>query len=466
MRQANVYLHDIKAGVLTEDENGYAFRYDGEYLKSERAEAISLTMPLTDRAYEDKVLFPFFDGLIPEGWLLDLVETNWKIDARDRMSLLLACCRDCVGAVSVVPIEAEEEDGSGRRGEVEAAWKASGDGDGGKGELWKMVVEERERDGGIVNGGGGRCLCCYGELKEGERDFHPGCARKMFGRSDPPQLPYVRKDVENLAKEVVRRRITVPGVQEKLSVELSGDRKGMTRFTIVGLWGKYILKPQTEKYEHLPEIEDLTMHLAQIAGINVAQHSLFRFADGELCYLTKRFDRLDNGKKVAVEDMCQLTGRLTEMKYKGSYEQIAKTVLKYAVSPLISVETFWETVIFSWLTGNSDMHLKNFSLWDPFFSGDYMMAPGYDLLSTWMVMEDKEELALTLNAKKRKIGRQDFVEAMRRSGLNDRVIRIIFMHFLNVGGKWMEFIDKSFIPESMKADYKRLIEERLSRIEL
>ncbi|MCD8287804.1 MAG: HipA domain-containing protein [Porphyromonadaceae bacterium] len=326
-----------------------------------------------------------------------------------------------------------------------------------------MVVAARARGGGIV--GGGRCLYCYGELKEGERNFHPGCARRMFGSPIVPQLPYVRKDVENLAKEVVRSSITVPGVQAKLSVELSGSRKDPARFTIVGLWGKYILKPQTENYEHLPEIEDLTMHLAQIAGLSTAYHSLFRFADGELCYLTKRFDRLKNGKKVAVEDMCQLTGRLTELKYKGSYEQIAKTVMKYAASPLISVETFWEMVIFSWLTGNSDMHLKNFSLWDPFFSGDYMMAPAYDLLSTWMVMEDKEELALTLNAKKRKLGRQDFTVAMRRSGLNDKVMDKLFILFLAVGRRWMDFIDKAFIPDSMKADYKRLIEERLSRLE-
>lgn len=109
MKQAVVFLRDRKAGVLTEDENGYTFQYDQDFLLSDDAEAISLTLPLSEKPFHDKVLFPFFDGLIPEGWLLDIAEKNWKIDARDRMSLLLACCKDCIGAVGVEPIRNEEE---------------------------------------------------------------------------------------------------------------------------------------------------------------------------------------------------------------------------------------------------------------------------------------------------------------------------------------------------------------------
>jgi len=105
MKQAKIYFHKQLAGILTENENGYSFCYDNEYLQTENAEAISLTLPLQKEAYHNKVLFPFFDGLIPEGWLLDIVERSWKIDKRDRMSLLLTCCKDCIGAVSVVPIE-------------------------------------------------------------------------------------------------------------------------------------------------------------------------------------------------------------------------------------------------------------------------------------------------------------------------------------------------------------------------
>ena len=109
MKQAVVYMRAIRAGILTEDENGYRFEYDADYLLSDDAEAVSLTLPLSDKPYREKVLFPFFDGLIPEGWLLDIAEKNWKIDSRDRMSLLLACCKDCIGAVGVEPIVNEEE---------------------------------------------------------------------------------------------------------------------------------------------------------------------------------------------------------------------------------------------------------------------------------------------------------------------------------------------------------------------
>lgn len=108
MRQAKIYNHSLFAGILTEDENGYTFQYDVDYLQSADAEAISLTMPLSANPYIEKILFPFFDGLIPEGWLLDIAEKNWKINRRDRMSLLLVCCRDCIGAVSVESIINEE----------------------------------------------------------------------------------------------------------------------------------------------------------------------------------------------------------------------------------------------------------------------------------------------------------------------------------------------------------------------
>lgn len=108
MKTANVYVNNLLAGRIVEDDMGYGFSYDSEYLQSESATAVSLTLPLTDKPYRSNVLFPFFDGLIPEGWLLDIAEQSWKISARDRFSLLLACCRDCIGNVSVVPTERKE----------------------------------------------------------------------------------------------------------------------------------------------------------------------------------------------------------------------------------------------------------------------------------------------------------------------------------------------------------------------
>lgn len=108
MRKAEIKMQDRTAGWLTQDENAYHFEYDADYLQGENAEAISLTLPLQETIFNNSVLFPFFDGLIPEGWLLDIAEKNWKLNPRDRMGLLLACCKDCVGAVSVHPVNEEK----------------------------------------------------------------------------------------------------------------------------------------------------------------------------------------------------------------------------------------------------------------------------------------------------------------------------------------------------------------------
>ena len=293
-------------------------------------------------------------------------------------------------------------------------------------------------------------------------DYHPACAKKLFGTKDVPVLPYVRNEIGDLAKQVVRSQTTLTGVQAKLSLDVNpGGKNEPSRFTIVGLWGRYILKPQTDRYRNLPEIEDLTMHLAEIAKITVVPHGLIRFADGELCYITRRIDRMDNGAKVPMEDMCQLSERLTEYKYKGSYEQIAKLIKKYSAFSQLDLVNFWEVVIFSWITGNADMHLKNFSLYNIRQLG-YSLTPAYDLLSTAIVMpEDPEELALTLNGKKRKIQRPDFVKAMAASGLNEKVIANIAKKFRRSIVKWLDFIDLSFLPESMKREYKKLILNRV-----
>ena len=307
-----------------------------------------------------------------------------------------------------------------------------------------------------------RCLYCYKPLKEGQEDYHPACAHKLFNTKTAPKLPYVRSQIGDLAKQVVRSQTTLTGVQAKLSLDVNrGGKNEPDRFTIVGLWGRFILKPQTEAYRSLPELEDLTMHLAEAAKINVVPHALIRFADGELCYITRRIDRRKDGSKVAMEDMCQLTERLTEYKYKGSYEQIAKAIKKYSSVPQLDLVNFWEIVIFSWITGNADMHLKNFSLYHDSALG-YSLTPAYDLLSTAIVMpEDTEELALTLNAKKRKLRRSDFIKSITTSGISEKVIDNIAKKFRKSVSKWLELIDSSFLPDDMKRSYKRLILTRL-----
>lgn len=311
-----------------------------------------------------------------------------------------------------------------------------------------------------------KCLYCYKPLAEGEVDYHKGCARKIFESTIVPELPYTRDNIKDLAREIVSASTTVTGVQAKLSLDIARGTKGEPqRFTIVGLWGRFILKPQTDRFASLPENEDLVMHLAEAAGIRTVPHSLIRFADGELCYITRRVDRTKKGEKIAMEDMCQLSERLTEDKYKGSYERIAKLIQKHSSAPLLDVVNFWEVVIFSWLTGNADMHLKNFSLYKPM--ANYMLTPAYDLLSTSIVMpEDDEELALTLNGKKKKIKRGDFEKAMLDSGMDDKAVANLFAKFAKALPKWSELIKQSFLPEDKQEVLQSLIDRMAKRINL
>lgn len=311
-----------------------------------------------------------------------------------------------------------------------------------------------------------KCLYCYKPLADGEIDYHKACARKIFESTTVPTLPYTRANIKELAREIVTASTTVTGVQAKLSLDIARGHSGEPqRFTIVGLWGRFILKPQTDRFANLPENEDLTMHMAEAAGIKTVPHSLIRFADGELCYITRRVDRTKKGAKIAMEDMCQLSERLTEDKYKGSYERIAKLIRQYSSAPLLDVVNFWEVVLFSWLTGNADMHLKNFSLFRP--ADNYILTPAYDLLSTALAMpEDDEELALTLNGKKKRIKREDFEKAMHDSGMDEKAIANLFARFSKVIPKWHELINVSFLPTDLQEAYHEKIDTMAGRISI
>ena len=309
-----------------------------------------------------------------------------------------------------------------------------------------------------------RCLYCYKPLADSETDFHARCSRKIFGTAQVPGLPYRRSDISELARQVIYAQTTLTGVQPKLSLDLERGDAPHRRFTIVGLWGRFILKPQTDAYRCLPELEDVTMHLANLAKIDTVPHSLIRFSDGELCYITRRIDRTPGGGKIAMEDLCQLSERLTEDKYKGSHERTAKVIARYSSVPRLDLVRYWELTVFSWLTGNADMHLKNFSLYAP-DGVNYALTPAYDLLSTALVMpEDREELALTLGGKKRKLKRQDFTGAMLQSGLDSKVCENIIGRFAKVWTRWEEVIRQSFLPQDMQDAYLSLISGRLSAL--
>ena len=307
-----------------------------------------------------------------------------------------------------------------------------------------------------------RCLYCYKELAEGQKDFHPNCSRKFFGTKDVPLLEYKHEDLDQLAELVIRAQTSLTGVQPKLSLNLS-KHDGCSRMTVVGLWGEYIFKPQTYSYEQLPENEDLTMHLAEVARIDVVPHCLIRLADGKLGYITKRIDRTNGGEKIDMEDMCQLTLHPTEYKYKGSHEQIAKTIMQYSSTPKLDLTNYMQLLLFCFVTGNNDMHLKNFSLYRPYKG--YQFSPAYDLLNVAIVNpKDKEELALTLSGKKTRLRLADFLNAAKTMGLEEKVVRHLIAGLHKAFPKWQQIIKESFLSEEQKLAYEELVISRLCRL--
>ena len=229
--------------------------------------------------------------------------------------------------------------------------------------------------------------------------------------------------------------------------------------------GRYILKPQAEQFDHLPEMEDLTMHLADIARIPTVPHALIRFQDGELNYITRRIDRTVDGEKLPMEDMCQLAGKLTEQKYQASYEMITKLINRYSSIAKLDIVNFWEQVVFSWIVGNADMHLKNFSLYSE-KKGKYVLTPTYDQVSTAIIMpEDTEELALSLNGFQKKLMGMDFLQAMEVTGVHRHVAEQMLSRFASFVDKWFARIDESFVTDQQKIQFKELIRQRIATLQ-
>lgn len=306
------------------------------------------------------------------------------------------------------------------------------------------------------------CLYCYRPLREGEKDMHTVCIKKFFGTVDLPILDYTTAQLDQLALKIIQNQTSLTGVQSKLSLHLS-EHKDSQRLTIVGLWDGYICKPQISLYEMMPEVEDLTMHLAEEARIEVVPHTLMRMADDTLCYLTRRIDRNSNGEKIAMEDMCQLTERQTEHKYKSSYEQIGKAILKYSSLPKMDITNFFELILFSWLTGNNDMHLKNFSLYERL--GKTRLTPAYDLLNAIIINpKDDEELALTLNGRKKKLRREDFIKSAATMGLMEKVVEGLINKYTKLLPKFEAVVQKSFLSTELKEKYLELLKKRLYRL--
>lgn len=312
---------------------------------------------------------------------------------------------------------------------------------------------------------GGRCLSCGVPLVEQDMYYHPKCAKRIFDSLHIPALNYTQDELNALAKDTVLSRISVPGVQPKLSLHLEhGNPRSNSRLTLVGLEGNYILKPQTPQWKHLPEAEHFCMLLARACGVSTAEFGLIPLKSGELAYITRRMDR-EGGRMLHMEDFCQILNKVTAQKYNGSMEQVGKALRKYSDAPGLDAVRLFELTVFCFLTGNSDMHLKNFSLLRK-EKGACELSPAYDLVPVKIIMPaDTEELALTLNGKKNRLKRVDFEKfAVSMNLTSVQSARALNRIVNSVTKDLPAALSASFLPEEMKTDIELLVSERILRI--
>lgn len=391
--------------------------------------------------YSSEDLFPFFDGLIPEGWLLDLAQKNWKISKNDRMALLLTTCQDCIGATHVLSVSESLSSNSSAN---------------------KNYLNSFQKSQSFL---ANNCMICMGDFSNHETLYHKRCARALFGFDSAPQVDVSIKDLEKLALMQINQRLTLTGVQKKLSLSLNTKNK-QNRLVVVGLDGHFILKPPTAKYSEMVEIEHLSMKLAELIKIPVAKCGLVFMASGERAYITRRFDR-NQSEKIQMEDFCQLLEKSTEKKYQGSSENLGKVIDKFSTQIPDDKLTLFQILLFSFWIGNAVMHLKNFSLLKDPQSQDVRVSPGYDFLSTRLLIsekEDSEEMALTINGKKSKLRWSDFVALGNNYHIPLKVMERVRDQMLDLFFEAEDLISRSFLSENKKEEFLELLGKRSERI--
>ena len=324
-----------------------------------------------------------------------------------------------------------------------------------------------------------KCLCCGKEIlekasvQEKEAQWHTSCVRRFFGTGVLPELDISDDTLTRIAVESTNKGFTVPGVQKKMSLHLTAG-SGRPRLTLVNYPTGFILKPQTEQYEALPEAEYLVMQMAQKTGIATVPYALLRMSgdDAACAYITKRIDRILPTKKeptlrmLAMEDFCQLEQRLTENKYRGSYERCAKVVSRYSVRPGLDLSELFLRVVFSFAVGNSDMHLKNFSMIETSpGSQSFVLSEAYDMLPVNVIMpEDDEQLALTVNGKKHNIRRNDFLKFAETSGISRDAALKMIQKILSMREQYLQMCEESYLPNDLKERFLALIDERMKAL--
>jgi serine/threonine-protein kinase HipA len=433
MSKVSVYYKNILAGELekTGDEN-FIYSYDKKYLNSDNP-SISLTLSKNEKIFESDSLFPFFDGLIPEGWLLNLASKELRLNPlRDRYELLTNLCHDTIGAVHIGEKVAKKEN---------------------------ITIMPSSKDQITTFG---KCLICY---EKSDEIYHDDCMIKIFGKKIIPIVDIDSELLEKLAKNQLNKKLTIAGVQKKLSLDLIEEYGKNSRMTVTDLWGRFIFKPRGEA-PHLPENEHLCLKLAEAAKIQTEKGALIPTGAGGVGFIAVRFDRDVHHNEYHQEDFCQILNKETFKKYNGSLEQVGKILKQKSDFPGDNLYRLYELTIFNFIIGNVDAHLKNISLIYENESGfKTLLSPAYDLISTDLyISDDNEESALAINGKKNKLEISDFLVLAKSFGISVKVHEKIISNFKELQPSWDKIIDRSFIEESKKKEFKIIIRKKMERL--
>ncbi len=462
MRTAEVYMSGVLAGLLEEIETkkgtSYAFTYDEGY-RASKGIPLSVTMPTTIARYESKELHNFFNGLIPEGWLLSLAARKFGVNTKDRMGLLLSLCEQNIGAAEIKSDVAQKL----------SALQIAGE------EITTIQVGEKEYKIPSHD----VCLSCLLPLKKsGEnRNYHEDCSMRLFGYACPPLLKLSPTNFEEPAVKNLAHKLSLTGVQAKFAARINFEANGEKDRRTFTSSPEYIFKPEPKHeegdridYRGLSKLEQFSLSLARRLGIPTAESGLLYLEGLHPVFITKRFDRRD-GEKIHAEDFAQILERTYgDDKYTGSMEQIFKALSEYAkIYKTASLEALLRATILNFVLGNSDNHNKNFSIIIAKAKTgtiEAAISPFYDIVPTLIFMpEDKEESALTIGARKVKINAENF------QGLTTRVSggQKILSNFIEKIREERTFIETALdglaVPAAKKKGLLALMDERISRFE-
>ncbi len=300
-----------------------------------------------------------------------------------------------------------------------------------------------------------RCLCCQKPI-EGEERYHPRCLSLLFGIPRSPRIPFKAADLPAMVMKD-KTGMSISGVQPKASVRLNKQAETL-EMTAIG--GTHILKPEPEQFPQLPQNENLCMNMASELGLRVPPHGLLEMSDGKLCYIVKRFDRTDDGRRIAKETMFQVLGSTD--KYLGSLEMIGKTIRAHAANVGLDTIDFFERTLFCFLTGNGDMHLKNWALLGA--GRDIALAPCYDLVCSRLYIGRETDSALTLNAKQNKLKRKDFEIFADHLKIDGKAAANILDKFQSGHEKVREMITTSELRSDLRQEMLGIVSSRHQRL--